>query len=135
MDLLDSDQQLVDALPTEIRDKIDGFCENFIMQTAIAWDLREQPLPEGYQPESVDVFVNGNELSCLFIHNSEIKALDPEFFGERIKETLVIEINDEARYVQLHGELIVDSLGGCLLPDILVSPEAQLSYLTKFFAS
>lgn len=129
--LLESDQKLVDAIPAEIHEKISGFSEHFKLQVGFAWDLRNDPLPENYIPESVDVFVDGSEDPCLFVYQRQLKLMNKEFFAERHKTTVVISIEDTPRYVQVHGELIVDALGDCVLPDVLVSPEAQLSCLTK----
>lgn len=129
--LLESDQKLVDALPQDIRDRIDGCCEEFVMQVSIAWDLRDQPLPEGFIPEMVDVFVDGSEEACLYIYQGKVKFVEKEFFGDRDKGHFVIMINEEARYVELNGELVANSLGGCILPDVITSPAAQLSCLSS----
>ena len=130
MEFLDSNQNLVDALPRDIREKVNGFPNSFLRQVAVVWNLRNNPLPEGYQPDEIDVFFNGNPSGCLFVYKGVIQGLDSEFFEDSTNATVVVEINHEPRYVQIHGEMIVDALGGCHLPDLLISQESPLNRLT-----
>jgi hypothetical protein len=129
--LLESDQKMINALPENIRMKLDGLSIDYQLQVAVAWSLKDNPLPDGYQPTFIELFVDGEEEPCLFVHENNVKSTTKSYFGDRISSTLLIQIDDEPRYVQLHGELIADSLGGCLLPDILVSPQAQLKILSE----
>ncbi|ANV89079.1 MULTISPECIES: hypothetical protein [unclassified Picosynechococcus] len=126
--LMDSDQKLIDDLPEVIRAKVD-FSESLGLLTGQGWDA--EPLPDGYLPEFVEIYANGADDTCLMIQDGRLAYIDPDFLGDRTTSTFVLVIDEIPRYVQVHGELILDTLGGCLLPDILLSPAAQMSCLLK----
>lgn len=124
--LMDSDQKLIDDLPEAIRAKVD-FSESLGLLTGQGWDA--EPLPENYQPEFVEIYANGADDTCLVIHNGRLICLDQDFLCDRTTSTFVLVIDEIPRYTQVHGELILDTLGGCLLPEMLLSPATQMSLL------
>lgn len=126
--LMDSDQKLIDDLPEAIRAKVD-FSESLGLLTGQGWEA--EPLPANYQPEYVEIYANGADDTCFVVHQGRLIYVDQDFLGDRTTSTFVLVIDEIPRYVQVHGELILDTLGGCLLPDILLSPAAQMSCLLK----
>lgn len=124
--LMASDQKLIDDLPEAIRTKVD-FSESLGLLTGQGWN--SEPLPTNYQPEYAEIYANGADDTCFVVHKGHLIYIDQDFLGDRTKSTFVLVIDEIPRYVQVHGELILDTLGGCLLPDILLSPTAQMSFL------
>ncbi|BAW97971.1 hypothetical protein NIES970_29340 (plasmid) [[Synechococcus] sp. NIES-970] len=126
--LMDSDQKLIDDLPEAIRAKVD-FSESLGLLTGQGWDA--EPFPANYLPEYVEIYANGADDTCFVVHQGRLIYVDQDFLGDRTTSTFVLVIDEIPRYVQVHGELILDTLGGCLLPDILLSPAAQMSLLLR----
>lgn len=126
--LLDSDQLLIDDLPETIQRKVD-FSESLALLTAQGW--HSEPLPPDYLPECVEIYANGADDTCFVVHQGRLVHIDPDFLATRTSSTFCIVIDELPRYVQVHGELLLDTLGDCLLPDVLISPAAQISLLTN----
>ncbi|NBD15518.1 MAG: hypothetical protein GVY04_05035 [Cyanobacteria bacterium] len=88
------------------------------------WDT--PPYPEGYIPHSVDVYFQEDALGPdLIIEAGKLKSLNFDAWADS-PDVIVVEIDDQFAYIQLEGRVILDRLGGVVLPDVFVDPELLL---------
>lgn len=95
-----------------------------IVNAADDWDRK--PCPEGYAPKMIEVYYKDEaDIPSLFIENGELTFLDPE---DNLADTTLImmSIDDHWAYIQVEGRVILNRIGGAILPDVVVRPEVLL---------
>ena len=124
--MLTRDQKAIDKLPQDVRFQLSG-SGNLLLHAGRGWEL--EPLAEGYMPQCVEFFAGNNDSSSLRVWNAQLKHLDPDFFSA--EGTFAICIDHKPRYIEFKGKVILNTLGGCILPDILLSPVAQANFFKR----
>ena len=93
---------------------------------AVARDWDKPPYPEGYLPKSVEVYYNEEARGpALCIDNNQLTYVELE---EPVTDPnlVILDIDDDTAYVQIQGRVILNRIGGAVLPDVAVNPETWL---------
>ncbi|WP_250126338.1 hypothetical protein [Chroococcidiopsis sp. CCMEE 29] len=123
----ESDLQRIIKLPAWIQTLKDKYPVS-VVNTADTWE--EQPLPEDYIPKEVEIFYGDDvDDSDLFIRDGKLY-----FFSLREPvdaNVIQVLIDGNWAYIQVECRVILDRLGGVILPDVVVNPEAILHSVIK----
>ncbi|NBD15519.1 MAG: hypothetical protein GVY04_05040 [Cyanobacteria bacterium] len=96
-----------------------------IANAADDWDT--PPYPEGYVPQSIDIYYQEHDAlgPGLTIEDGKIGSIQ---FNNWVNDSDVIgvEIDSSWAYIQVEGRVILNRIGGAVLPNVLQSPELLL---------
>ncbi len=96
---------------------------------ALAWDL--PPYPSGYVPKSIDVYYDENAHGpAMCIEDGHLTYMEIED-PATAPTTIMMDIDDETAYVQIEGRVILNRIGGAVLPDVATNPETLLKSILK----
>ncbi|MCM1985091.1 hypothetical protein [Lyngbya confervoides] len=113
-DLFPEELQMIrDRLPEHLQDLGADHMQT-LASIAEAWHL--EPLPAGYAPEMVDVYVEEQEDPILSYEHWEMSVASPEFFPEKFT-VLALEVDSVLRYAQIRGQEVFNRLGNVELPE------------------
>ncbi len=88
-----------------------------------AWDL--EPLPDGYVPDYIGVFygddARGSHICLSFGELLPLKLTPPPD-----KDVVKVSIDDEWAYIQIKDKVLLDRLGGVVLPDLFLDTQKLL---------
>ncbi|MBD2451149.1 hypothetical protein H6G76_29270 [Nostoc sp. FACHB-152] len=115
------DWQIISKLPPEIASLADRYPSE-ILNTADSWD--EEPFPNGYIPESIEVYCGDEEV--VFIIDGLLDFYQPTTIG-RNSTSLTVMIDSNFAYIEIEGKEILNKLGGVVLPDIVNYPSEVLT--------
>lgn len=116
-------EEINSKLPTQFATLKDKY-PSAIYNAAEAWDL--SPYPEGYVPKTIEVYyeddANGPAMS---IDNGKLTYIELE---DPVANPVMIlmEIDAHPAYIQLEGRVILNRIGGALLPAVAVNAEVLL---------
>ncbi|MBD2596049.1 hypothetical protein H6G74_17200 [Nostoc spongiaeforme FACHB-130] len=99
---------------------------NSLMNAADYWD--EPPFPENHIPEFIEVYYGDADSPHIFIVNGELQDYDVANLPDTSK-TISVLVDDQWTYIEIEGKVILNRLGGAILPDILVSPSSLVDSL------
>lgn len=97
-----------------------------IINAADYWD--EPPFPENYIPEFIEIYYEDADSPHIFIVNGQLKDYNVANLPDTTN-TLSVLIDDQWAYIQIEGNVILNRLGGVVLPDVLVSPSSLINSL------
>lgn len=102
---------------------------NTIASVAESWD--EPPYPEGYTPDVIEIYYEDDGQSGFDIKNGEITLIRIE--DVPVSPHLIhLFIDDETAYVQIEGKVILNRIGGAILPETIMSnPELLLKSILR----
>lgn len=95
-----------------------------IYNAAEAWNL--SPYPEGYVPKTIEVYYEDEtNKPAMFIDNGLLTYIEIE---DPVADPTMImmEIDAHPAYIQIKGRIILNRIGGAVLPAVAVSAEALL---------
>ncbi|MCU0536465.1 MAG: hypothetical protein MUD14_21465 [Hydrococcus sp. Prado102] len=92
---------------------------------AVARDWDKPAYPQGYRPQLIEIYYEDDCDSAIFIWNGELVSLELEESVANPSFT-VVDIDDETAYVQIEGRVILNRLGGAILPNVALDPEIFL---------
>ncbi|MGF1979784.1 MAG: hypothetical protein RMY30_029940 [Nostoc sp. CmiSLP01] len=121
--LSDYEMQLLIKLPFDIALMVNNYRAD-IINAAEFWD--EPPLAENYVPEFIEVYYGDAESPHIFIVNGELKDYSATNLPDSAKSISVL-IDDQWAYIEIEGKVILNRLGGVVLPDVLVSPSTLIN--------
>lgn len=116
-------------LPKEIQAWKDKY-PNAVYNVSEAWDV--PPLPEGHIPEDIAIYyadeTMGSDILIYqgVLHNFE---LDPP----KDKKVIKMAVDDDWAYIQVERTVLLDRLGGVVLPDILTRQDKLLEFTLNNF--
>lgn len=93
------------------------------------------PFPTGYVPKYIDIFYEDDNFftPSVEIKNSNLISVELEDFVT--DPTLIyMAIEEEAAFVQIEGQVILNRLEGVILPDVAVNLEALLKSILNGIA-
>jgi hypothetical protein len=117
--------QLLSKLPLDIAALVDNYRVD-IINAAEFWD--EPQFPENYVPVLIEIYYCAAESPHIFIVNGELKDYNVSGFLDNTKSISVL-IDDQWAYIQIEGNVILNRLGGVVLPDVLVNPSTLINSL------
>jgi len=99
-----------------------------VVNTADTWE--EQPLLEDYIPKEVEIFYGDDvDDSDLFIRDGKLYSFS---LREPVNANVIqVLIDGNWAYIQVEGRIFLDRLGGVILPEVVVNPEAILHSVLK----
>jgi hypothetical protein len=116
--------ELIAQLPEEVAAMAATYPVD-IYNAAEYWN--EPDFPAGYQPVLIEIYYDDE------VDGPDIFFLNGELLTFRLREpgikptSIAVEIDDQWAYIQLEGQIILDRIGGVILPDILINPGAAVS--------
>jgi hypothetical protein len=121
------DLQRITKLPAWIQELKDKYPIS-VVNTADTWE--QQPLPEDYIPKEVEIFYGDDvEDSDLFIRDGKLYSFS---LREPVDANVIqVLIDGNWAYIQVEGRIVLDRLGGVILPELVVNPEAILPSVLK----
>ncbi|BAZ02850.1 hypothetical protein NIES37_68630 [Tolypothrix tenuis PCC 7101] len=117
--------QLLSKLPLDIAALVKNYRTD-IINAAEFWD--EPPLTVNHVPEFIEIYYGDAESPHIFIVNGELQDYNVTNLPDNTKSISVL-IDDQWAYVQIEGQVILNRLGGVILPDVLVSPSSLINSL------
>lgn len=81
----------------------------------------EPPFPDNYIPEFIEVYYQDADSPHIFIVKGQLKDYNVANLPD-VTKTVSVLIDDEWAYVEVEGHVILNRLGGVILPDVLVNP-------------
>lgn len=109
-------QDLAEKYPIEIANAVEVWSEN--------------EFPNNYVPTSIEVYYEPSDEPDIFIYEREV-------INYLVKESLqtstsiMVDIDGRWAYVEIEGKVIVDKLGGVILPEVIVDPSLLMSTALK----
>lgn len=83
--------------------------------------------PTGHVPKYIDIFYNDDDFftPAIEIENGNLRRVELE--DSVTDPTLIyMAVDEEAAFVQIEGQVILNRLEGVILPDVAVNPETLL---------
>jgi hypothetical protein len=117
--------KLLSKLPLDIAALVDNY-HTEIMNAAEFWD--EPPFPEHHIPEIIEIYYGDADSSHILILNGELKDYNVTNLPDNTKSISVL-IDDQWAYIQIEENVILNRLGGVVLPEVLVSPSSLINSL------
>jgi hypothetical protein len=125
--LNDYDRQEIAKLPPDIAALADKYpCE--IVNVVDGWD--DEPFPDNYVPQYVEIYSDAGEEASLCILDGVLTDYTPAN-PEINTSTVQVIIDGKFAYVEIEGRVIINHLGGVILPEIAVNPSSLLQVLVK----
>lgn len=125
--LNDYDRQEIAKLPPDIAALADKYpCE--IVNVVDGWD--DEPFPLNYVPQYVEIYSDAGAKASLCILNGVLTDYTPAN-PEINTSTVQVIIDGKFAYVEIEGRVIINHLGGAILPEIAVNPSELLQVLLK----
>jgi len=121
------DLQRIIKLPTWIQELKDKYPVS-VVNTADTWE--QQPLLVDYIPREIEVFYGDDvDDSDLFIRDGKLYSFS---LREPVDANVIqVLIDGNWAYIQVEGQIVLDRLGGVILPEVVVNPEAILHSVLK----
>lgn len=94
-----------------------------IVSAAEYWDM--PPLPEGYVPDNIEIYYDDHYQPYLSIECGKLTSFQLREPGNE-PTTVVVMLDHNWAYAQIEGRVILDRLGGVVLPDVLLNPVSLL---------
>lgn len=96
-----------------------------VLRLAEGWGT--DPLPTGYEPKAVAIYYDGSEDEDWLFVNGTPKRINWQNSPTE-PSSIVLEIDALPRYVEIEGKVVLNTLGGVILPDAVfdVSVQAEL---------
>jgi hypothetical protein len=116
--------QLLTKLPLDVAALVDNYHTD-IINAAEFWN--EPPFAENYIPEFIEIYYGDAESPHIFIVNGELKDYDVNLLDNT--KSISVLVDDQWAYIQIEGQVILNRLGGVVLPDVLVSPSTLINSL------
>ncbi len=92
------------------------------------WDLPSHPA--GYVPQFIDIYYEDCSGRQPAIKIKDGKLTYVELSDPVTDPTLIyLTIEDDPAYVQIEGRVILNRLGGTVLPDVLTNLEVELRFI------
>jgi hypothetical protein len=123
-DLSEYEWQLLTRLPLDVAALVDNYHTD-IINAAEFWN--EPPFAENYIPEFIEIYYGDAESPHIFIVNGELKDYDVNLLDNT--KSISVLVDDQWAYIQIEGQVILNRLGGVVLPDVLVSPSTLINSL------
>lgn len=117
--------QLLSKMPLDIASLVNNY-RTEILNAAEFWG--EPPFPENHVPQFIEIYYGDAESPHIFIVNGELKDYNVTNLPDNTKSISVL-IDDQWAYIQIEGDVILNRLGGVVLPDVLVSPSTLINSL------
>ncbi|WP_375491816.1 hypothetical protein [uncultured Nostoc sp.] len=117
--------QLLSKLPLDIASLVNNYRTD-ILNAAEFWG--EPPFPENHVAKFIEIYYDDAESPHIFIVNGELKDYNVTNLPDNTKSISVL-IDDQWAYIQIEGDVILNRLGGVVLPDVLVSPSTLINSL------
>lgn len=117
--------QLLSKLPLDIAALVNNYRTD-IINAAEFWD--EPPFPDNHVPEFIEIYYGDAESPHIFIVNGELQDYNVTNLPNNTKSISVL-IDDQWAYIQIEATIILNRLGGVVLPDVLVSPSSLINSL------
>ncbi len=115
-------QEIDSKLPKFIADLKHQFPAT-IYALAENWHL--EPLPEAYEPESIDIYYKDEQLdqAGLSVTDGLLTFVDVrEPLNEDDQALIFMAVDDLPAYISIGSMVIFNRLGGAILPDVIVNP-------------
>jgi hypothetical protein len=119
-----SEYELLTRLPLDVAALVDNYHTD-IINAAEFWN--EPPFAENYIPEFIEIYYGDAESPHIFIVNGELKDYDVNLLDNT--KSISVLVDDQWAYIQIEGQVILNRLGGVVLPDVLVSPSTLINSL------
>ncbi len=83
----------------------------------------EPPFPDGYIPESIEIYYGEKNEPSIFILNGKLCTYDISGFDEKT-QNLAVLIDGKWGYIQVEGKVLIDRLNRTILPEVIVEPSS-----------
>lgn len=125
--LNDYDRQEIAKLPPDIAALADKYpCE--IVNVVDSWD--DEPFPDNYIPQYVEIYSDAGEQTSLCILDGVLTDYVPALLSINTSTVQVI-IDGKFTYIEIEGRVIINHLGGVVLPELAINPSELLQVLLK----
>ena len=113
-------------LPVEYQQYSETFPNVLVM---LGRALDAEPLRGQYQPELIEIYLNGDSDPALIWDQGQVVHADPVLLQPHT--ALVVAVEDIARYIAIGDQVILDDCASLILPDVIFNPTAQAQLLLK----
>jgi hypothetical protein len=98
----------------------------------MAQAYRKPNLPAGYVPDEILIYYTESEDDNpdVIIEKGELKFVRVRDEDE-IENVTIVVIDDHCAYGQIHGQVILNRLGGAVLPNVLVDHKLMLNTILE----
>lgn len=125
--LNDYDRREIAKLPPQIAALADKYpCE--IVNVVDAWD--DEPFGINYVPQYVEIYSDAGEKASLCILDGVLTDYTPAN-PEINTSTVQVIIDGKFAYIEIEGRVIINHLGGIILPKVSVDPSELIQVLIK----
>ncbi|WP_139025838.1 hypothetical protein [Acaryochloris sp. CCMEE 5410] len=127
--LLESDLDMArKILPTAIYNQ---FAQDYPDQVISAAEFASvTPLPDGYKAEILEVYGGLSAEPAIVFHDDELVDGDFSIF-EITNDVIGIDVDGTPRYSEIQGEILLNTLGGLVLPTEIAAAEGVLNMMIK----
>ncbi|MDJ0696927.1 hypothetical protein [Mastigocoleus sp. MO_188.B34] len=94
-----------------------------VLNAAEVWG--KPPFYKGYKPEIIDIYYGNIDTPNVFILNGELKEYNISSNDEKSK-SLSVMFDGQWAYIQVEKTIIINRLGGVILPEVIVEPSALI---------
>ena len=87
--------------------------------------LETPPLPDNYTPKIVEIYYANTESPGVFIKEGKLENYvirEPD----KDRNLIAVMLDYEWTYIQIEGKVILNRLGGVILPDVLIDPKTLI---------
>jgi len=120
-------EQIAIKLPSDIAVLADKYpCE--VYNAAEVWD--DEPFPFYYVPQYVEIYSDAGEQPSLCILEGVLTDYTPAK-REINTSTIQVVIDGKFAYIEIEGRVIINHLGGIVLPEISLNPDKLLQVLLQ----
>ena len=117
-------QQIRKKLPPKIQALKDKYPQT-VYNVSEAWGLK--PLPHGYIAEQISIFYGDNPAGAdISFFEGELIVFELNL--PKDKNVIKMSIDADWAYIQVGKEVLLDRLGGVILPDILLEQGRLLEF-------
>ena len=120
------EQQQIQRLPVGYQQFAESFPNVLIMLgRALDADL----LPGQYQPELIEIYLNGESDAALIVDQGKVVYADQSLLQPHT--AMVVAVEDIARYVAIGELVLLDDCASLILPEVIFNPLAQVQLLLQ----
>ncbi len=101
-----------------------------VLNAAEFWG--EPDFPDGYIPESIEIYYGDKNEPSIFILHSKLYTYDISEIDNASKKISVL-IDSQWAYIKVMNKILLNRLGGVILPQLMVDPSLLIESILKTY--
>ena len=114
----------IEKIAAKFPQAIVNLCDKYPIAIWNALDsLEVTPLPNNYIPTAIEIYYADTFGPQVFILDGKLQEYVSVEEIQKDHNSISVLIDYDWAYIQIEGQVILDRLGGVILPEVLIKPE------------